>query len=377
MARILILGGGFAAVAAAEELARSVDDSVDITMISSTSEFTFFPAIVPMVFGQFSLNDIHFDLRRKLSERNVRLIKGEILSIDSLKRTVEVTGNDVEGTVHYDLLLIAIGRRLATEKIPGFFENSHHLLNVEAAVRFKDTVAGMSEGRIIVGLCPNAFLPVPVCESALALAGHFSSQVADGSVSVSAVFPESLEDAFVGSNLFRDLRGSFEKRGVELVESFPISHVEKGRLVSGNGDSKNFDLLLLIPPFSGQTPVEKALISTNENGFVQVDQNMKVVGSEDIFAAGDIVSLQGPRFGYMAIRQGKVAAKNIAAMIKGDEPSVAYDHKIEWALGEKHTDPVFFHYGFWDGSLEDHDEDIFFGMAKNLRDQYGSPHDGS
>lgn len=75
----------------------------------------------------------------------------------------------------------------------------------------------------------------------------------------------------------------------------------------------------------------------------------------------------------MAIRQGKVAALNILAELRGEQPAVEYRHKIEWVIGEKYTSPVFFHYGFWDDTLEDFDEGALFGMARTIRDRYGHP----
>ena len=73
----------------------------------------------------------------------------------------------------------------------------------------------------------------------------------------------------------------------------------------------------------------------------------------------------------MAIRQGKVAALNVLAELKGEKPAVEYRHKIEWAIAEKYTDPVFFHYGFWDDTLDDFDENALLGMAKEVRRHYG------
>jgi NADH dehydrogenase FAD-containing subunit len=98
---------------------------------------------------------------------------------------------------------------------------------------------------------------------------------------------------------------------------------------------------------------------------------MQVADLDGVYAAGEIVSQPGPKFGYMAMRQGKVAAANILAELNGEKPSTEYVHKIAWAISEKYTDPIFFHYGFWDETLEDFDENALLGMAGRLRDRYG------
>lgn len=371
--KILILGGGFAAVAAAETFVRAGCPKAEVTLVSTNRDLTFYPALVPYVFGDFGLvrEDLTFDLASKLKQNGIRFVEGEVLSIDPVHRMVELTGEDVEGGIHYDHLVIALGRRLATENVPGFFEYSHHLLGIDAAERFGKALWKFTGGAIVVGLSPGAFLPIPVCESALALAKRFKDKIADGSVSVTAVFPQALDDAFLGANLFRNLKSAFSEHRIELVEHFPVASIGRNSITSQEQKDLSFDLLMLVPPFRGQAALDRLENAVDARGFLRVDDSMKVEGFDRIYAAGDIVSLPGPRFGYMAIRQGRVAATNVLDAIDPAIEPLTYEHKIAWAIGEKYTDPIYFHYGFWDDSLDDFDENSFFGMARPLRAKYG------
>ncbi|MEO8043152.1 MAG: FAD-dependent oxidoreductase [Acidobacteriota bacterium] len=371
MSNILILGGGFAAISAAETLASAVSDGHEVTLVSKNPDFTFFPAIVPMVFGDFAPEDIRFDLRPKLAERGIKFVQGEVRAINTRLRTVEVSNDRIDSTLTFDYLVMALGPRFVGGLVPGLFEHAHHLVTVDAAMKFKETVAEFKSGSIVVGLCPNATLPVPVCESAVALADRFMSEIGRGDVSVSVVFPSTFEKAFAGSTLIRNLEATFERKGIRLVSDFPVTRVEQGEITSASGGSLKYDLLMLIPPFASQLSLRNLGPVTDFSGFARVNAFMQVPGAERIYAAGDIVSLPGPKFGYMAIRQGKVAALNILAELKGEKPAVEYRHKMEWALAEKYTDPVFFHYGFWDDTLDDFDEDVLLGMAKEIRRHYG------
>ncbi len=56
---------------------------------------------------------------------------------------------DFDGEISYDYLIIAMGRRLATEKIGGFFEHTHHLLGVKAAQKFGAAVSTFTKGNIV------------------------------------------------------------------------------------------------------------------------------------------------------------------------------------------------------------------------------------
>src|SRR4051812_39909927 len=82
MARVLILGGGFAAISAAQELTSLLGDD-EIILVSKSSEFTFYPAIIPCIFGDLDFDNIRFDLVSVLAERGVRFIHGDVESINT------------------------------------------------------------------------------------------------------------------------------------------------------------------------------------------------------------------------------------------------------------------------------------------------------
>jgi NADH dehydrogenase FAD-containing subunit len=371
MAKILILGGGFAAIAAVEVLSKTVTGDDEITVVSINSEFIFSPALVPMVFGYFEPNEIHFDVRVLLKEHGVRFVQGKVASVDPEGRKVRVTSGPVDEILDFDYLLIAIGRSLAVRNIPGLFDHSYHLLTLPAALKFRKAISDFDTGSIVVGLCPDASLPVPVCETALGLARKFEQKMADGAVTVTVVFPSTLERALAGSALFRDLDSEFDRKGTNLVHDFPVAKVDHNSILSKFGPTIDHDLLMLVPAFKGQGQQRDLAPMADENGFLPVNEFMRVKGFDRIYAAGDVVALPGPKFGYMAIRQGKVAANNIVAEIAREVPTSVYMHDLEWVIGEKHTHPVLFHYGFWDETLADFDPQAFFGMARQLRERYG------
>jgi len=56
--------------------------------------------------------------------------------------------------------------------------------------------------------------------------------------------------------------------------------------------------------------------------------------------------------------------------MRGVTPRIKYKHENEWINGERYTGPVFFHYGFWDETMEDFGKDVLFGMARSIRECY-------
>jgi sulfide:quinone oxidoreductase len=369
MAKIVILGGGFAAVSAAEVLAPFASEH-EVTLISNKRDFTFFPGIVPMVFGDLEEKELHFDLKKVVEKRGIRVVQGSVKGVSPEFKTIALAG-DEHDWLAYDFLIVAMGRRLDRDRIPGLREHANHLLTVEAAEAFKDAVAAFKKGPIVLGMCPGSSLPIPVCESALALAGRFENEIAAGNVSITVIFPSTLETALAGSGLFRDVEGEFAARGISLVSEYPIERVTETTIESPLAGPIRHDLLLLIPPFAGHSALAELNATGAGHGFLSVDEHLQVKGISGVYAAGDIADMPGPKFGFSAIRQGRIAAMNVLDELKGRSPGNRYKHEIPWILGEEYTDPIYFHYGFWDDTANGFEDGALFGMAKLIRERYG------
>ena len=123
MANILILGGGFGGVMAAESVAKQLGEEHQITLISRSRRFLFYPELVRLAFGKCEPDDISFDLREAMLDRRIRFIEGEVARVDPYERRITMAHGEVEGDITYDYLIFALGRRLATEQITGFFEH--------------------------------------------------------------------------------------------------------------------------------------------------------------------------------------------------------------------------------------------------------------
>jgi sulfide:quinone oxidoreductase len=368
MANILIVGGGFGGLVTAERLSTLLDRSHQITLVAPNQKFTFYPALVHLAFGECDAADITFDLQPKLHDLDVRFVRGEMVRINRESRTVDVTGDDFTGEIAYDYLVLAPGRRLATEKVPGFFEYASHLLGVGAARKFGEKVRDFHEGTIIVGSCPDGRLPVPVCESAFALARRFEGEMRDGRVKIKVIFPDSLDVAFGGASLHKELESAFERHQITVHYNIPINEITETEVLSSAGHRIAYDLLMLIPPFRGQAILNELGI-TDERDFIKVDGFMRVHELPDAYAAGDVVAFSGPKFAHMAVRQAEVVAANLSDRINGRTPEAEYYHEIATIIDAGGADSIYLHYGIWDDSMYRLKKGHFWGWAKDVHDK--------
>ena len=81
MAKILIVGGGFGGVVAAESLAKKLGNEHQITLVSRSRKFLFYPALVRLAFGRGEPDDVSFDIRKARFDRRVQFVEGEVARI--------------------------------------------------------------------------------------------------------------------------------------------------------------------------------------------------------------------------------------------------------------------------------------------------------
>jgi sulfide:quinone oxidoreductase len=273
-----------------------------------------------------------------------------VLGVDPHQKEVLISGPDVSGKVDYDIVVLAMGRRLATETIPGFFEYSHHLLGVKAAREFGSAVSRFTSGSIVIGLCPGASLPVPVCEAAFAVANRFATAIEEGRVTVKVIFPESLREAFGGAEIHKELETAFARHHINVLYDVPIKEVTASEVLSADKHRIQYDLLMLLPPFKGQSMLNKLGI-TDDRDFVKVDGSLRIHDMPKAYAAGDIVAFSGPKLAHMAVRQGEAVAVNIARELGGSKPDETYYHEIASIIDTGGRDSIYLHYGIWDDEL--------------------------
>ena len=368
MANILILGGGFAGVVAAERLARLLDPAGhQITLASRSPRFTFYPALVRLAFGECGPEDISYDLRAALRERGVRFVEGVVARVDPAARRVTVTGGDFAGELAYDYLVYTLGRRLATEQVPGFFEHAHHLLSVESALKFGDAVREFRGGHAVFGSCPGARLEVPVYEAAFALARRLEHEGLKARVTV--INPDYPAEHPGGGELASALRPALERFHVETLNDFPVAEVEAGLVRARDGREVEYDLLMLVPPFEGTSALAGTGL-TDEGGFVRVDQTMRVLGAERMYAAGDAVYFSGPKLGHMAVNQAEVAAENLAAELAWRGPAARYEHEMLLVVDAGGRDSVFLRKRLWEEGDRKVSWGLFWGWAKRAHERY-------
>ena len=369
MAKILIVGGGFGGVVAAESLGRKLGGEHQIVLVSRSRNFLFYPALVRLAFGRGEPDDVSFDLREAMLDRRITFVEGEIARVDPGARQVTVTRGEFSGQMNYDFLVFALGRRLATERVSGFFEHAHHLLSVAATLKFREALRTFPRGHIVLGYCPAARLPVPLFETAFALSRWNEKRERRNRAVITIVSDETPGEMFGDAAIAEKLSEAMQSRGIEFASDFSIARVTPGSIIESDGRAMTFDLAALIPPFCGPAAMLGSGV-TDAEGYVRVETTMRVPGVEGMYAAGDCVSFPGPKMGHMAVRQAEVAAENLAAEVSGRAILATYEHELTLVLETDGKDSIYLHRDLWTDDPPKIKQGRFWAWAKRGHEQY-------
>jgi NADH dehydrogenase, FAD-containing subunit len=142
---VLVLGGGVGGIAAANRLRKLLSPQHRVVLIDRERDAVFQPSLLWVAAGDRTPEAIQRPLA-ELVRKGVELRIGTVEKFDAASRTVRVAGEDFVG----DAVILALGADLAPEMIPGLAEAGHNLYTLSGAMAFRDRLAALTGGRVVV-----------------------------------------------------------------------------------------------------------------------------------------------------------------------------------------------------------------------------------
>jgi NADH dehydrogenase len=356
--RVVILGGGFGGLNAAQKLKRA---PVEVTVIDRRNFHLFQPLLYQVATGSLSPGEIAAPLRGVLSkQKNTRVLLGEATDIDPKSRRVILRDG---ATFEYDSLIVATGSQSSYYGHDGWREWAPSLKSVEdaTAIRHKilyaferaERAASDEEARawltfVIVGAgatgmelagalaeianetLKNDFRRINPCEAKILLL--------EGGPRVLTSFPKDLSakaERLVG------------KLGVQVLKSVMVTDIDQDGVTykTAQGSEKLAAKTVLwaggvVTNEFGRKLGERTKAETDRSGRIKVNPDLTVPSHPDIFIIGDLALSQGqdgkplPGVAQVAIQGGAYAAKVIRARLRGkkDLPPFRYFNKGDMAV---------------------------------------------
>ncbi len=150
MAKIAMIGAGFAGQTAALYLGDALGKDHEITMINMSDRFLFVPSLVWVGVGAMDPEKTRFPLKPVYDKLHINFVHGKASEIHPDENYVVAEKKDGSGTVRvdYDYLLIATGPKLNFEATPGLGPekgNTYSICTMEHAIQSRDKFLEMVE----------------------------------------------------------------------------------------------------------------------------------------------------------------------------------------------------------------------------------------
>ncbi len=356
--KVVILGGGFAGLAAAQNLKRA---PVDVTLIDRRNFHLFQPLMYQVATGSLSPGEIAAPLRGVLAkQKNVQVLLGEATEVDPDAKQVTLRDG---GTFAYDSLIVATGSQTSYYGNDGWREWAPSLKSVEEAtdIRHKILYAFEEAERAKSPKDARAWLTFVIVgagATGMELAGalaeianetlkndfrHINSREArilllDGGNRVLSAYPEELS---------AKAEKLVEKLGVEVILGVMVTDIDGEGVTFKRGEQSErlpAKTVLwaggIVATAFGRRLAERTKSETDKLGRITVKPDLTVHNYPDIYIIGDLahsVEKDGqalPGVAQVAIQGGVYAARTIRARLEGkrEGPPFHYFNKGDMAV---------------------------------------------
>ncbi|MCD6015344.1 MAG: hypothetical protein K0R88_1428 [Solirubrobacterales bacterium] len=288
--RVVIAGGGVAALEAMLALRRMAEDRVEILLISPERSFAYRPLAVAEPFDLGA--ERRFDLAEIAADAAAELVEDGVTAVDGASRRVQMASG---ASLDYEDLVIAFGARhraplpeALTFWVPGWRDRMADLL--------KDVEGGWVRS-VAFAIPVGCGWPLPLYELALLTSSHLEGEGVEG-VELMLVTPEAAPLELFGSRASEAVGELLAHRGLGLFTGSYPSAYRGGELSLSPAGRLRVERVVTLPRIEGR---EIKGLPTGMHGFIPVDEYGRVPGLEGVYAAGDATTVP--------IKQGGLAAQ--------------------------------------------------------------------
>jgi NADH:ubiquinone reductase (H+-translocating) len=340
--RILILGGGFGGLVAAQTLKRA---DAQVTLIDKRNFHLFQPLLYQVATGSLSPGEIAAPLRSVLRrQKNTEVLLGEAHDLDPMHKQVFLKDG---GVFPYDSLIIATGSETSYYGKDQWRDNAPSLKTVEeaTAIRHKVLYAFERAERSATEEEARAWLTFVIVgagATGLELAGALAEIaqetlredfrnirpeeariiLLEGGPRVLTTYPEDLSAK--AEKLVTNLR-------VEVRKNTLVTDIdEHGLNFKHDNNTSRLDAKTILwtggvkTTSFGQCVAQRTSAETEKTGKIKVLPDLTIPNFPDIFIVGDLAYVIGkdgkpvPGVAQPAIQEGRYAAKVILARLKNE-----------------------------------------------------------
>jgi len=322
MARILVLGAGFAGLWAAVGAARKLDEigalpgEVEVLVVDRNPYHN-----VRVRNYEVDLGNVAIPLGEVLDPIGVNYLTAHVQTIDPAKQQVAVATPRGREVLAYDRLVLALGSELARPDTPGLAGNGFDVDTYSAAVRLNAHIAALGTsptalGRSTVVVVGAGFTGIEV---ATEMPSKLARALPAGEHRVVLVDPNPVVGVTIGDHARPTICEALSTLGIETRLGAKVTAVDPMGIALASGEIIPAQTIVWCAGMRA-SPLAATLSGTRDRlGRVAVDQFMRVTGLAKVFAAGDVASslVDGVHSTVMSCQfarpMGRFAGHNVVA----------------------------------------------------------------
>jgi sulfide:quinone oxidoreductase len=269
VARVLVLGGGFGGLAAANELRSILPGRDEIVLVSASDRFFMGFAKLWDLAGLRSLDQGTRPLAG-LDGRGIRFVHAEVTALDPVSRTVSTTSGELTA----DALLVALGTVPSDAHLDLLAGRGHTLYDPEALPRMRAAIDGVVAGRVLIAILGSPFkCPPAPYEAALIVDERLRQRGVRPEVAVDVVTPQPMALPAAGPHISRVVAGYLAQQGIGLLERRVVSRIDgEGPMRRVEIGAEHLDCSVVLGvPAEKVPPVIEAGALTGPSGFIEPD----------------------------------------------------------------------------------------------------------
>jgi sulfide:quinone oxidoreductase len=326
--RILIVGGGVAGTIVANGLCRQIrsklsSGAVTMTMIGASDKHMYQPGLIYVPFGKMRESELFRD-QRKILDSRVAFFVDPAKNIDVDGKLVTTQSGKTHG---YDYLVIATGSRIRPDLVPGMAEGAHWFYDLDGARKMRDALNAFEGGRIVVNVNAPHKCPVAPLEITFMLREFLAGKGVMDKSEITYTYPIGRLHAL--EPVAQWTVPEFQKYGIKSETFFNTKSVDpkERTITSEEGVTLPYDLLITIPPHSGQQVITDSKLGAG--GWVPTNKlTLLREGSDNVFIVGDTTNIPISKAGSTAHFEADTVVDNLASLIKEQRWSRNYDGKV-------------------------------------------------
>jgi NADH:ubiquinone reductase (H+-translocating) len=351
---VVIVGGGFAGVAAAKGLAGK--QGVRVTLLDRNGYHQFQPLLYQVATAELTPQDIAFDLEAIFDDdANVEVRQGDVVSADPEARTITLAD---DGTIEGDALVLAAGSQPNFFHTPGAEEFSFPLYSLDDAKRVRSRVLQLfqdasekpelvEEGAlnfVVVGAGATGVESAgAIAELARNVMPHVYEQLAIAGARVILVDLGHAVLAPFSDEAHAYAAKQLQRRGVEIRLGMSAKEIAADHVTLSDGTTIKTHLTVWGGGLMAAPIGARSGLTQGRGGRIDVQPDLTVEGFPQVYALGDLANIPSggesalPQLGSVAQQAGDWAARNILSDIDGKprESFHYHDKGIMAMIGRK------------------------------------------